>query len=294
MFVKKDLRKIRDIISDGQKAIEENDEDKFLKDLRLGRRPEFKGNVRILCQPQNAPSLKHLESLSLYDCKIESLDGIGTLDCCPNLATLNVGRNPLLQLPEELGKLKGSLKELILDDCDLTGPVPKCVLKLENLEILRMSQNKITILPAEICQLSKLQTLCLDRNQLSSVPEELQDLTDLKTLLLRHNHIEELPEGVPGVAMLNLSLLHISSNRLTKLPDSLVLCSSLTHIYANSNQLKEIPYGMESLSNLQRLNLSHNQIEYLPTDFRDAFGNPDAKSPDGVCLGGKVSEVCLV
>lgn len=292
MFVKKDLRKIKQILTDGQEAIDKNDEEKFLKDLRLGRRQnEFQGSVRILCQPKNAPSLLHLESLSLYDCQIQNLDGIGMLDHCPNLSTLNVGRNPLEQLPEEMSKLSNSLRELLLDDCHLSGPFPKCLLKLENLETLRMSNNNITTLPPEICLLSNLKVLCMDRNQLAEIPKELEDLTELRTLLLRHNKIKELPDGVPGAALLNLTLLHISSNQLTHLPDSLVECTSLTHIYANSNQLEEVPLGLEGLTNLQRLNLSHNNIEYLPTDFRDCFGSPDTDSPEGICVGGTVSNI---
>ena len=257
---------------------------------RLGRRQhEFQGSVRILCQPKYQPALQHLETLSLYDCQISSLEGIGMLECCPQLSSLNMGRNPLTQVPEEITRLAPSLKELLLDDCALAGPFPACLLEMENLEMLRMSNNQLTTLPADISKLSKLEVLALDRNLLTSIPYELQYLTDLKTLLLRHNQLRELPEGVPGSALLNLTLLHISSNQLTKLPDSLVDCSSMTHLYANGNQLKELPFGMERLANLQRLNLSHNQIDYLPTDFRDAFGEPDVTSPEGLCVGGKVS-----
>jgi len=128
----------------------------------------------------------------------------------------------------------------------------------------------------------------MDRNQLTSIPSELQDLTDLKTLLLRHNQIEALPEGVPGPTMLHLTLVHISSNRISKLPDSLVHCTSITHLYANNNRLQEVPFGMEGMTGISRMNLSHNLIDYLPMDFQDAFGKPDRKSPEGVCVGGKV------
>ena len=294
MFVKKDARKIPTILADAQEAIDSKDDGKLLKDGRLGRRQqEFNGSVRILCQPSAQTALQHLETLSLYDCQISDLQGIGMLECCPKLVTLNLGWNSLhAGLPDELSKLS-SLKELLLDDCSIEGPFPKCVLELENLETLRMSNNKITTLPPEICLLSKLEVLAMDRNQLTSVPDELQDLTNLKTLLLRHNQIEELPEGIPGATMLNLALFHMSSNKLTKLPDSIVDCNSLTHVYANSNQLEAIPFGMERLTNLQRLNLGHNKIDYLPADFRSSFGDPDPDDPHGLCTGGKVCFVSL-
>ncbi|CAB9516166.1 repeat protein [Seminavis robusta] len=288
MFVKKDHRKIPRILADGQKAIDEKNEDDYLRDLRLARRQnELNGDVRILCQPQSAAPLQHLETLSLYDCQISNLNGIGMLEACPKLQTLNLGRNPLGALPEEISKLAPSLKELLLDDCGLEGSLAPCILELENLEILRLSNNKITELPRDICLLTKLQVLALDRNQLESVPSELQDLTDLKTLLLRHNQIEELPDGVPGSSLLNLTLLHISSNKLKALPDSLVDCTTITHLYANSNQIKQLPIGMERMTNLQRLNLGHNQIESLPSDFIEAFGEPERERPEALCVGGK-------
>jgi len=289
MFVKKDLRKIPQILSEGKDAIDTENEENKLEHLRLGRRPhEFQGSVRLLCQPKYQPALQYLQTLSLYDSQISSLEGIGMLDCCPQLCSVNVGRNPIREIPDEIEKLAPSLKELLLDDCALAGPFPSCLLKLENLEILRMSNNQITTLPADISLLSKLQVLAMDRNQLTRIPSELQDLTELKTLLLRHNQIRELPDGVPGPLLLNLTLLHISSNQLITLPDTFVDCPILTHVYANGNQLKELPFGMDRLSELQRLNLSHNRIDYLPTDFIDAYGEPDQESPEGLCVGGKV------
>eukprot|EP00957_Ditylum_brightwellii_P052984 4017279-Ditylum_brightwellii.AAC.1 len=94
MFVKKDLRKIPTILAEAAEAARilecppssstddnnDNDNDNNEK-LRLSRRaPEFKdGTHSILCSPANVPSLRHLESLSLYDCGLHSLDGIGLL-----------------------------------------------------------------------------------------------------------------------------------------------------------------------------------------------------------------------
>mmetsp|Transcript_21155 Transcript_21155/g.29905 ORF Transcript_21155/g.29905 Transcript_21155/m.29905 type:complete len:345 (+) Transcript_21155:90-1124(+) len=309
MFIKKDLRKIPRILADAAAVQEPPSDDselppssstegggepsskktkrEILTELRLQRRTaEFRGNVNILCQPQNAPALHHLVNLSLYDCQITSLDGIGRFlsGCSPNLQVLDVGHNPLQSLPDEIALLGKSLKQLWCDDCQITGSIPKCVMDLTNLETLRLSQNRITTMPAEIHKLQKLKTLCLDRNQISQIPSELSQLGQLEAFMIRQNQLESLPEGVPGKTMANLSVLHVSSNRLTSLPTSLGECTSLQTIYVNGNEIQRIPDGVgHGLPNLKRFNASHNRIRFLPSDFIDRFGYPDETTVTGAC-----------
>jgi hypothetical protein len=104
--------------------------------------------------------------------------------CSPMLRELNVGRNPITILPDELALLP--LKELWIDDCQLTGSLPDCIMRMKDLEILRISNNKITDIPSSIQRLRELKTLCLDGNEIETVPEELSRLCNLETLLLRY------------------------------------------------------------------------------------------------------------
>lgn len=99
-------------------------------------------------------------------------------------------------------------------------------------------------------------------------------LTVSSYMLYSNNKIKELPEGVPGAGMTDLRMLHLSSNRLEKLPDSIKDGTSLEFLYLNSNLLREIPKGMtEALILLKRLTLAHNKITKLPDDFVERFGN---------------------
>ena len=89
-----------------------------------------------------------------------------------------------------------------------------------------------------------------------------------------------------------LTLLHLSSNRLGSLPESLAECATLESLYANSNALTAIPNALVSsvsgvLGNLKRLNLSNNQIRFLPSGFTERFGKADDTT--GMC--SKVSGV---
>jgi len=246
-----------------------------------GRKAEFNGNIRILCQPSNAPALSQLKSLSLYDCEISDLSGIGL---CENLVSLNVGRNPINNIPlSDFAKLSLSLESLCLDDCKLEGALSPAITGLNSLRELRMANNQITDLTEDIASLSQLEILGLDGNQIAALPDALTELMNLKTLLLRGNKLTSLPDqNLPG--LLSLQLLHVSSNQLTALPDSLSACGSLTHIYANSNKLEALPRGIETLPDLKHLNVAHNAIDSLSSDFLRKFGEPDA---DGMILAKK-------
>jgi len=289
MFIKKDLRKIPTILADAASDEAEMETDETTKhsltDLPLQRRKaEFDGNVKILCQPSNAPALRKLKSLSLYDCEIVDLTGIGL---CENLVHLNVGRNPIQDLPKTDFAQLSSLETLCLDDCDISGPLPEAITSLRMLQELRMANNKITEIPDTISNLQQLTVLGLDNNRLTALPDALTTLSNLKTLLLRSNELTVLPDNLPN--MISLELLHVSSNKLTALPDSLVECLSLTHIYANSNQLKTVPAGLETLPELKHLNLSHCKIEFLTCEFFRSFGHPNS---DGLCIAA-TSKVLL-
>jgi len=308
MFIKKDLRKIPRILADAA-PVDDDDSNvvddtvdeqqsssnkrvkrEILTDLKLARRKaEFRGSVRILCQPSNAPSLHHLVNLSVYDCNITSLEDIGMLGstvndnsssiCCPSLETLNIGRNPITELPEELSMLRQSLKELWCDDCQIKGPLPNCIFALLKLKTLNMANNQLTEIPNDkLDNLSQLTHLCLDRNQISEIPSDLATaLPKLEALMLRHNRLTCLP-ALPA----SIQLLHVSSNQLTSLPP-LQHCRRLEILCANGNQLESsvLRMGLEDLKNLKRVNLTKNAIDYCPPSFTDRFGIPHAIT--GLC-----------
>lgn len=93
MFIKKDRRRIDEILAD-------NDDTK--ESLQLSKRaPEFNGNLRVLCRESNIPFLGNLRVLNLYDNALNTLTGIGHLSQTP-LEELNLGCNNLSDIPLEV------------------------------------------------------------------------------------------------------------------------------------------------------------------------------------------------
>jgi hypothetical protein len=59
--------------------------------------------------------------------------------------------------------------------------------------MLRLGQNQLTSLSAEVGSLTALQQLILGQNQLTSLPAEVGSLTALQTLSLEQNQLTSLP-----------------------------------------------------------------------------------------------------
>lgn len=85
----------------------------------------------------------------------------------------------------------GTVQQLVLSNNQLTGALPAEIRFLSNLEVLDISNNRMTGLPAEIGQLSKLRVLNAAHNQLTGIPHELGNLRNLEILDLSGNDISE-------------------------------------------------------------------------------------------------------
>ncbi|CAM9936286.1 unnamed protein product [Ascophyllum nodosum] len=263
MFIKKDTRKIPDILND------ENDD---REELHLGRRSsEFVSNgVKVVCSSRNTPRLQKLQRMSLYDNMLTNVKGIGTLAATP-LKHLNLGRNQLKSLPAELSKV-GTLETLWADD-NAIQDFPRAIIQLKRLEELRLSGNRISEVPEDIAALSGLRVLALDNNDLKTVPAAIGKLSRLRCLLLRQNELEELPPEIGN--LLDLRTLGISSNRLMSLPGSLGRLTMLEYIFANGNRLHSLPPELAELLNLKKANFANNSIHSVAIEIEAAWGRVD-------------------
>ena len=263
MFIKKDSRKLSDIVADP------GDDRAHLKLARRG--PEFRGDTRALFTAENAPQFARTRYLSLYNNKLVSVNGLSTLASGGSpLEDLVISNNRLTALPTSLGALAPSLRRLYCEDNALKGPIPSCVLRLVQLRVLRLSGNQFTELPEGIGAFTELEELALEGNALVSLPSGLGSLKRLKTLLLRGNRLQALPDALGGCA--ELQVLAVSSNDLRYVPASLGGCTKLSNLSLNGNKsLAILPAELAQCTALQRCVLAHCALAALPLPLVHAW-----------------------
>eukprot|EP00581_Thalassiosira_minuscula_P015948 CAMPEP_0183719880 /NCGR_PEP_ID=MMETSP0737-20130205/12649_1 /TAXON_ID=385413 /ORGANISM="Thalassiosira miniscula, Strain CCMP1093" /LENGTH=388 /DNA_ID=CAMNT_0025949643 /DNA_START=88 /DNA_END=1254 /DNA_ORIENTATION=+ len=291
MFIKKDTRKIPEILTDATRrasappsspnpANDSNDESKrdIVKEMRFARRaPEFLpscGVSALLLPPKYRPALDNLIQLSLYDCGLQTLAGIensfdeGATPLFPQLTSLDIGRNPKLKndsLPSTFYTQFPQLTQLWSDDCSFGPNIPSTLLDLQKLQVVRMTGNRLEGELEDgigIRYWKMLKVLALDGNKLTSIGRGLGKLKYLEKIQMRGNELTSLPEGVPSRENSSLVMMGLSSNKLSALPDSLVeVGATLRELYVNGNKIDELPEGLaEKLVALKNFNLAHNSL----------------------------------
>ncbi|MBR9728036.1 protein kinase [Shewanella intestini] len=144
---------------------------------------------------------------------------------------------------------------------------------------------QLTQFPLEILQLaSTLEVLDLSNNRLSSLPDEFAQLTELKILFLSFNCFSEIPAIIaqcPKLEMIGFKAnqityaaencfplatrwLILTDNKLTQLPDSIGDLSRLKKFALAGNQLTTLPSSMQQCQELELLRVSANQLDVIP------------------------------
>jgi len=276
MFIKKDTRKIPEILTD------ENDD---RKQLLLARRSnEFTNcSAALIFQANYLSSFNNLQSLSLYGNKLNDITGISTALKDSPIVDLNLGRNSFTDLPAELSEIK-TIKNVWLDD-NLFTFIPACIYNMENIEALRLSGNQITTIEDKVEALAQLQTFVIDGNKLSSIPDAITKLANLKILNLRGNKLTSLPKKINGLS--SLESLQISSNQIEMLPPNFDGMDNLKEIYAGSNEISTIPSSLAMLKSIKFVSLVNNNIsEVNEVVYQQWFDQENSKPKEFIHLKG--------
>lgn len=166
-------------------------------------------------------------------------------------------RQTLLQLQngELLGsvslKLSENLSHFPLEIFDLA----------DTLEILDLSFNKLSALPADFGRLKKLRILFCSENHFSVLPAVLADCPMLDIVGFKSNQIETVPAEALNP---NLRWLILTNNNIAVLPDEIGQCPRMEKLMLAGNRLAELPETLSQCKNLALLRIAANKLHELP------------------------------
>ncbi|KAM9409564.1 fibromodulin a [Pholidichthys leucotaenia] len=132
----------------------------------------------------------------------------------------------------------------------------KAFLKLEKLERLYLQYNNLTSIPPNLPR--SMRDLRINNNKIEKItPADLNGMDNLTVLYLRDNAVVDI--GASLKALTSLTLLDISGNKLTKVPDGLP--EHLHQLYLESNSIDSLPEGfLGRFTQLQYVRMAHNLL----------------------------------
>lgn len=166
-----------------------------------------------------------------------------------------------LQISDNLTKFPKEIFDLVetLEILDLSGnqlsELPADFARFNNLKILFLSNNQFTKLPTVLADCPKLEMIGFKNNQIVEVPENALPL-DTRWLILTDNAITQLPDSIGELK--RLQKLALAGNQLTKLPETIQHCRALQLIRLSANKFTHLPDGLFQLPKLAWLAFSGN------------------------------------
>ncbi|KAH9931177.1 adenylate cyclase-like protein [Epithele typhae] len=158
------------------------------------------------------------------------------------IVSLNLSRNPMLEVPLDFIQYTTSLQEL------------------------RMSHMALKRVPPSVHHCKSLQRLDLACNRIGDLGDAgLADLPELSHLRLENNRIDKLPPYF--YRLRQLRDLNISNNKFDHLPPSIYELRNLRHLDASFNTISEISARIGQLAELDSLTIIGNRVSRLPVEF---------------------------
>ena len=144
---------------------------------------------------------------------------------------------------------------------DLTDFPPEIFDLADTLEILNLSGNRLTALPADFGRLHRLRVLFCSDNLFTEVPAVLGQCPQLSMVGFKANQIRRLPAGALTPA---LRWLILTDNQLVSLPPELGQCQQLQKLMLAGNRLTHLPDALAACTRLELLRIAANRFEALP------------------------------
>jgi len=173
--------------------------------------------------------------------------------------------SPMVVLASPETKYPGSGYSNFFKPTSLFYSVEGALKHIENATELRIVNQQITVLSAEIKKLTNLQILNLQKNELRSLPDELIDLPRLTEFYAPQNKLSALPLGFSQLEQ--LKVIGLAHNEFTDFPMTILRLKRLRALDLSNNNLSEIPVGISNLKRLKVLILNDNNLQNLPDEI---------------------------
>lgn len=131
----------------------------------------------------------------------------------------------------------------------------------DSLEVLNLSGNRLTTLPAWLPRLQRLKVIFASDNPFTTLPEVLGDCPALEMVGFKACRITRVPAAALPRA---LRWLILTDNAIESLPDAVGERSRLQKLMLAGNRLQALPEGLAGAQRLELLRISANRFERLP------------------------------
>ncbi len=162
------------------------------------------------------------------------------------------------------GELAGATRLTLR--ADLTEFPEEIYALADSLEILDLSGNRLTRLPADLGRLHRLRILFCSGNPFTELPEVLGTLPNLEMIGFKACELEQVSAAALPP---RLRWLILTDNRIATLPTTLGERPALQKLMLAGNQLEALPASMAELHQLELLRLSANRFAALPPAILD-------------------------
>lgn len=131
----------------------------------------------------------------------------------------------------------------------------------DTLEMLDLSGNHLTTLPADLGRLHRLRIFFGSGNQFRILPPPLGACPNLSQIGCRKAGLSAIPaEALPPA----LRWLTVTDNTIADLPDAIGAHPRLQKLLLSGNRLSRLPHSLEAASNLELLRISANRFAVWP------------------------------
>lgn len=136
--------------------------------------------------------------------------------------------------------------------------IPKEIHKLQSLSVLHLCNNNIKTLPDELYSMHTLTDFCVHSNQITVISEKIGNLVNLIQLSISNNNIVELPQSI--VQLKKMRSFQIENTQITYIPSNFIENTHLDQLCINDELLPDIAKNIHYL-NVDTINLAASHLK---------------------------------